>query len=143
MSPEQNKDIARRFYDSLNKGNLNIIDDLLTNDFIEHELLPIPVHGREGVKQFFTSFASAFPDGRFSPEAIYAEGDTVIALIKVRGTQQGELPGIPMVTGKPMDINAIDIFRFVDGKIAEHWGVADNLGMLQQLGVIPAPGQPG
>src|SRR5437870_3338041 len=122
MSPEQNKDIIRAFYDNLSRGNVNIIDDLLTSDFIEHEQLPTPGQGREAVKQFFNMFSSAFPDARFNVEEMYTDGDTVIARFKVRGTQQGDLHGIVPATGKQINVEGIDILRIADGKLVEHWG---------------------
>ena len=97
MSPEQNKDIVRGFYDNLNRKNLNVIDDLLTSDFIEHEQLPTPGKGREAVRQFFNMFSSAFPDARFNVEEMYTDGDTVIARFKVRGNHHG----MPIRPGDP------------------------------------------
>jgi steroid delta-isomerase-like uncharacterized protein len=142
MSPEDKKNFVRSFYTSMSRGNVNVIDDLFTDDFIEHEPLPTQTPGREGVKQFFKAMLSAFPDARFIPEAMYVDGDTVIARLTVTGTNQGEFQGMPP-TGKQTTVEGIDIVRLANGKFAEHWGVFDNLGLLQQLGVVPAPGQQG
>ena len=87
-------------------------------------------------------FAAAVPDARYTVEDMIAEGDRVVSRFTMTGTQTGEMQGIPP-TGKQCKVAGIDIFRVVDGKIVEHWDAVDQLGMLQQLGVIPAPGQPG
>jgi len=92
----------------------------------------------EGFKQ---SFAAADLLGlRVTVEDMIAEGDKVVARYVAHGTPQGDFMGIP-ATGKAFTMTAIDILRFEDGKIAEHWIESDQLGMLQQLGAIPAPGQ--
>jgi predicted ester cyclase len=76
----------------------------------------------------------------FTVEDIIAEGDKVVARLTARGTQQGEFMGIPP-TGKRATVTAIDINRMVGGKSVEHWLEMDTLGLLQQLGVVPMPGQ--
>jgi predicted ester cyclase len=87
-------------------------------------------------------YRSVFPDLRFALEDVIAEGDTVAWRITARGTHQGALMGIPP-TGKPVAISALVISHFVDSKWAEDWVNIDTLGMLQQIGAIPAPGQAG
>jgi predicted ester cyclase len=85
-------------------------------------------------------YLTAFPDLHFTVEDIIAEGDKVVTRLTCRGTQQGAFMGIPP-TGKQATVTAIDINRFAGGKSVEHWLNMDTLGLLQQLGVIPAPGQ--
>jgi len=85
-------------------------------------------------------YLTAFPDLHFTVEDFIAEGDKVVARLTVRGTQQGIFMGIPP-TGKHATVTAIDINRMAGGKSVEHWLNMDTLGLLQQLGVIPAPGQ--
>ena len=85
-------------------------------------------------------YLTAFPDLYFTVEDLIAEGDKAVARLTVRGTQQGVFMGIPP-TGKHVTVTAIDINRFAGGKSVEHWLNMDTLGLLQQLGVIPAPGQ--
>lgn len=135
MSPEENKAIVRRLFEEVLKGNLAIADELIVTDYAQHSVFGVP-QGREGFKQFFMGFGAAVPDVSHTIEDMIAEGDKVVVRSTIRGTQTGDLPGIP-ATGKPFTLTTIDIFRLADGKIEEHWDAADQLGMLQQLGVIP------
>jgi len=142
MSTEQNKELLRRFVDELfNHGNTSLVEELLAPDFVEHEELPpgIP-QGREGVKHLSTMLRSAFPDLKATIHDMIAEGDKVVVRMTWTGTQKGEFMGIPP-TGKSVSIEVLDIVRAAGGKLVEHWGQMDNMGMMQQLGVIPAPGE--
>ncbi|MCQ3973778.1 MAG: hypothetical protein DPW09_10070 [Anaerolineae bacterium] len=85
-------------------------------------------------------FLSGFPDGQWVEEDLMAEGDKVVGRYTFHGTHQGEFFGIP-ATGKQVTVSNIHIMRFVDGKIVEHWGNGDDLGLLQQLGAVPTPAQ--
>lgn len=85
-------------------------------------------------------FLAAFPDFHATIEDMVAEGDKVVVRVTATGTHQGDFMGIP-ATGKPFKYQEIHIARIADGKMAEHWGVEDTLGMLQQLGVVQLPGQ--
>ena len=139
MSPEAHKALFRRFADeALNRGNLDAIDEFMPPNFVEHEPLPVPAAGREGVKQFFAQLRSGLPDLQMTIEDLIAEGDRVVARFVVRGTHQGAFLGIPP-TGKSVGFTGIDIVRIANGRIVEHWGNTDTLGFLQQLGAIPAP----
>ena len=138
---EENKAIVRRFYEEyVNQGVLSVAEELVAADFRDHNP-PGPgfAQGREGLKQVFAMFRTAFPDMTLTIDDQIAEGDKVVSRLTARGTHQGEMMGIPP-TGKTMNMNVIDILRLQDGQITEHWGESDNLGMMQQLGVIPAPG---
>jgi steroid delta-isomerase-like uncharacterized protein len=137
---DANKAIMRRFYaEVVNAGNLDLIDELLTDDFVEHEEFPGITRDREGVKQFFAMFKGAFPDATFTAEQVLAEGDLVAARVTVRGTHLGEFMGVA-ATGKPIEVQAIDIVTFADGKGTAHWGVFDAMAMMEQLGAMPEPG---
>lgn len=96
--------------------------------------------GREGFKQVFTGFFSAFPDMTMTVDDQVSEGDKVVTRATVSGTHLGDYMGMP-ATGKTFSIGIVDILRFKDGKIAERWGESDTIGMMQQLGVIPAPAE--
>jgi steroid delta-isomerase-like uncharacterized protein len=136
---DANKAVMERFYaEVVNAGNLDLIDELLTDDFVEHEEFPDMTPDREGVKHFFGMFKGAFPDATFTPEQVLAEGETVAARIRIRGTHQGEFMGIP-ATGKQIEVQAIDIVSFADGKATAHWGVSDMMALMMQLGAMPAP----
>jgi len=116
-----------------------LVDESFAPDFINHDPM-VAVGGAEGVKQLIASATGAFPDLHFTIEDMIAEGDRVTIRGTYQGTHQGDFMGIP-ATGKAATIPAIYILRMTQGKIAETWVVQDNLGMMQQLGVIPAPGQ--
>ena len=142
MSTEQNKALFRRVMEeALNRGNISLVDELFAPDFVEHEELPpgIPA-GREAVKQLSTMFRSAFPDFKVTIDDIIAEGDKVVVRSTWSGTHKGAFMGIPP-TGKSVSFGVFDIARFAGGKVVEHWGQMDNMGMMQQLGAIPAPGE--
>jgi steroid delta-isomerase-like uncharacterized protein len=138
MSTSQNKAVVRRLYEEfVNKGNLDAFDEHVADDIIEHEELPGLSPGREGVKQFFALMRQAFPDLRFVVEELIAEDDKVVARFRMQGTHRGEFMGAAP-TGNRLEVPAIDVFRLVDGKIKEHWGVTDTLSMMQQLGAVPS-----
>ena len=128
----------RRMYDLLSAGDIDGFGNLLADDFVEHEETPGLEPTKEGVKQFFHMYRAAFPDLRMEPQDVLASGDKVVARARATGTNQGEFMGMP-ATGKSVDVQLIDIIRFGDDGLArEHWGVFDALGMMQQLGAIPA-----
>ena len=138
MSTEENKAIMRRIFELFNTGNLALAEEVLAADVVDHQAPPGIEPGLAGFKQLVTMFRSAFPDIQMTIEDIIAEGDKVVARSTMRGTHQGEFMGIPP-TGKQFSATSIDIVRFAGGKGVEHWGNSDDLGMLQQLGVIPRP----
>jgi steroid delta-isomerase-like uncharacterized protein len=140
MSAEQNKALVRRWVEEgWNGGNLDLVDTLYADGYTLHDPA-MPVHGRAGFKQYVAMYRGVFPDLHFTIEDLLAEGDTVAWRITARGTHKGALMGIPP-TDKPVAISAIIVSRFVDGKWAEDWLNIDMLGMLQQIGALPAPGQ--
>jgi steroid delta-isomerase-like uncharacterized protein len=138
---DANKAMMQRFYDEVvNAGNIDVIDELLSEDFTEHEEVPGLPQDREGVKQFFAMMRNAFPDLHFAVEEMLAEGDLVAAHVTVRGTHTGgEFMGIP-AGGRSVDFQAMDLVRFGDGIATAHWGVTDMVTMLTQLGAMPEPG---
>ena len=141
MSAEQNKATFRRMVDEVfNRGNLDLIDEILTSNFAEREELPpgFP-SGGEGVKQLTKVLRSAFPDFKATIEDMIAEGDKVVVRMTWKGTHQGEFLGVPP-TGKRVSFGVIDIVRFEGGKFAEHWGLWDSTKMMQQIGAAPVPG---
>lgn len=136
-SPDDNKTLVRRFYEEIDKGNIEAMDELVAEDYINHHPPPFPglAPGREGLKQAFTIFLEATP-GRHEIEDQIAEGDKVVTRLTAYGRHEGDLPGIPK-TGNTLEMTATAIHRIEDGKLAEHWSNTDELGLLQQLGVIP------
>lgn len=139
MSTEDNKALARRSYEAFNQRNWADYYELCTPDFVFH-MASMTIQGLEAYKQFLSMYLTAFPDLHFTIEDIIAEGDTVVVRQTARGTHQGDLMGIPP-TGKQVTVSGIAISRIVNGKAVEDWFNGDDLGLLQQLGVVPAPGQ--
>lgn len=140
MSKEQNKALLSRMIEEVfNQGKISLLDDFLAPGFVEHEELPpgIP-SGREGVKQLFSLFRSAFPDLKVKIDDTIADGDKVVIRCTWSGTHKGEFMGIPP-TGKSVSFGVIDIVRFADGKAVEHWGQMDSMRMMQQLGAVSRP----
>lgn len=140
MSAEDNKAIARRWYEEVfNAGNLDLIHELFAPNFVDHD--PVnPLPGLEGVRQVVGIYRGAFPDLHITVEDWVAEGDKVVTRFRAQGTHKGPLMGIPP-TEKQVTVTGIDMLGFEHGTILEHWGNRDDLGMLQQLGAVPAPGQ--
>ena len=144
MSTEQNRALVRRLVEeAFNRGNMSVVDEVVAPDFVEHEELPPGLPSdREGVKHMMTMMRSAFPDFKATIDDMIAEGDKVVLRMTWNGTQRGEFMGIAP-TGKSVSVGVIDIIRIADGKFVEHWGQMDNMGMMQQLGVIAAPAESG
>ena len=139
MSPENNKALVRRFYEEVfNQRNLAVVDEICTSDHQFHNP-PTTLHGREEFKQLLSLYLTAFPDARFTVEDEIAEGDRVASRYTFRGTHQVALMGIPP-TGKQVTVTGIIMNRIAGGKSAEGWLNFDALGLLQQLGVVPAMG---
>ncbi len=139
MSAEENKAILRQAYEeAFNQKNLDALDELVASDITDHNPIPGQPPGIEGVKQVFSSMHTAFPDLHVNVEEMVAEGEKVVARVIMSGTHQGEFMGIAP-TGNQMTITGIDIVRITEGKIVEHWGNFDDLGMMQQLGVMEPP----
>ena len=134
--PEDAKSLLRRFYEETSVGNLDAVDELIADDFVDHEEFPGLEPDKEGVKKFFAMFRAAFPDARMEPHEMLADGDLVSCRATFTGTQQGEFMGVAP-TGRRIEVNAIDILRVRDGQFVEHWGVMDAMTMMQQLGALP------
>jgi predicted ester cyclase len=116
--------------------SLTVIDEIVAANFVSHSApLGLPP-GREGVRMWASAFRSAFPDLWSKVEDVIVEGDRVVERFSGGGTHQGELFGIPP-TGVTMQTTGINILRVVDGKVVEHWGNSDDLGVMRQLGVLP------
>ncbi len=135
MSPEENKDLVRRYWEILNQGNLDILDEVYTVDFVWH-LPDQDIRGLEESKQVTSMYLSAFPDMRFIAEEVIAEGDKVVTRVKFRGTHRGELMLIAP-TERQIELKIIFIHRIEGGKIVEMWEMYDNLSFMRELGVFP------
>jgi steroid delta-isomerase-like uncharacterized protein len=131
--------MTRIYEEMFSQGNFDAIDDLLTDDFVEHEELPpgIP-EGKDAPKALMTMMRDAFPDFNVTVEEMLQDGGKVITRARFSGTHRGDYMGIPP-TGKTFDIPVIDIVEFRDGKAVAHWGVMDTAAMMEQLGVGGPP----
>ncbi|MCI0694955.1 ester cyclase [candidate division KSB1 bacterium] len=141
MSTEENKTIARRFRETMDKSKGAGLEEFVAPQVVMHFPGSPPLN-REQVQGLVGVFYSAFTDLYHIIEDQIAEGDKVVNRITLRGTHKGDFQGIPP-TGKEVAFPAIVIDRFEGGKIVEHWSSPDMMGLMQQLGVVPAPGQGG
>jgi steroid delta-isomerase-like uncharacterized protein len=145
ISSEQGGEMAdgtgliKRFYeDVVENGELGLIDELTTDDVVNHEEgLPGQPSGRDGVRFFVSAMREAFPDIRpKTVEPTLVDGNLEAARTIIAGTHKGEFMGVTP-TDKAVEFESIDIIRLEDGKVAEHWGVTDVMSLMQQLGAIP------
>ncbi len=140
---ERNEALAHRFHmDIFQEGNLDAADEILSPDFVWHggggpgE----DQRGPEPTKQVASALIAAFPDRRITHEDTLVAGDKVLIRWTMSGTQEGEFAGIAP-TGRRVTVTGFDLFRIEGGKIVEMWQELDQLGLLQQLGAVPEPGQ--
>jgi C-1 hydroxylase len=131
MSLEENKAIVRRFVEAYNERKLDLIDDFVAPNYLDHTNKV----GREGLKQLFDVGLIAFPDWHETIEDIIAEGDKVWVRLSYTGTHKGEFMGLAP-TGKKITSKAVDIYRIANGKLAEYWNVTDNVNIFKQIGAI-------
>ena len=131
MSLEENKAVVRRFVEAYNKRKLDLIDDFVAPDYVDHTNKV----DREGLKRLFVMGLNAFPDWHETIEDIIAEGDKVWVRLAYTGTHRGEFMGLAP-TCKKITSKAVDIYRIVNGKLAEYWNVTDNVNILKQTGAI-------
>jgi len=132
---ERNKTLLLRLIEEgFNRGNLSVVDEIFAKDSKEHQRGN--TDGAEGAKEVIQTLRSWFPDFEMHAEDLAAVGDKVWARFEASGTNLGPFMGNPP-TRKKVRIDVIDIARFRDGKIVEHWGVPDQLGVMLQLGLVP------
>lgn len=132
-----NSGTLRRMFELVCAGDVDGFADLLSDDFVEHEVGPGTEPTKEGTRELFRMLMASFPDLRFDAEDVTESGDKVVARARITGTNRGDFMGRP-ASGKSIDIQAIDIVRFGDdGLASEHWGVMDTMGMMQQIAAIP------
>jgi steroid delta-isomerase-like uncharacterized protein len=140
MSIEENKALVARFVSEAEQGgNLALIDELLTPDFVDHTPLPGVPPTRDGIKVLFAGLQSAFPDLSITIQEQVAEGDRVVTRKTFNGTHRGTFLGIPP-SGNRLDLTVIDIIGVKDGRLVDHLVVLDQMTLLTQLGAMPARG---
>ena len=140
MSAEDNKALARRELEELysHTGNLEAAEEIYAPNFVSHSSGSEDIRGMEAAKHFAASYRKAFPDLVTTVENLLAEGEKVVARWTMRGTHQGEIEELGPPTGKHIEVTGISVYRIEGGKIAEYWAIYDVLGMMRQLGFIPA-----
>ena len=139
MLAEENKATIRRLTDSFNRHDLSVVDELVTIDYIDNGPFDGQAPGREGMKQAHRNFYTGFPDIYETIDDIFAEDDRVVVRWTCRGTHTGPFAGIP-ATGKQVEVTGIDIYRLVNGQVAENWHNVDALSLLDQIGHGPSIG---
>jgi predicted ester cyclase len=139
MTDADLKNIPHKLYAAFSAADLLAVDALVSDTYIEHEETPGITPNREGLKQFVVMLSQAFPDVAYEVADSAVDRDKVWTRVIVTGTHRGPWFGVPP-TGRATRIQLFDICRIADGKIVEHWGLSDHMGLMRQLGVIPNPG---
>lgn len=140
MQTPDSKSVYQRFVEEvINQGKFDVIPDLFSPDYLDHNLPPGAAPGLDSVRQVQSMFRTAFPDVHFTIEDMVAEGDRVATRVTGTGTHKGEFSGIAP-TGRQATWSSMGFFRVANGKIVEHWGIPDLLGLMTQLGAVISPG---
>ena len=135
MSAEDLKKLNNHFYDEVfRRRHLDAVDELLTDDFVEHTPAPGQATDRQGAKDFIGQMLQAFPDLNFEVENQIAEGDTVAAVGTMTGTHNSDFLGVP-ATGRRVSVAVMDTGRVREGRFTDHWGLVDVSELMAQLGV--------
>ena len=130
---ESNAELVRRLHDALlSERDVDVLDRFFAHGFVSHNNPPGFPPGVAGVKQFFAMFRDAFPDAAVAIDELISEGDRVAVATTLSGTHEGELMGIAP-TGRTVSVTGIDIVRIEDGRIVEHRGLTDIVGLMRQL----------
>jgi steroid delta-isomerase-like uncharacterized protein len=138
MSTEQNKELVRRMYAALDGHDLGAVESIFAADWVNIDPALPPLRGHGGARQLIGMFAEAFPDFSTTIETLVAEGDLVAVRCTHEATHQGSFMGIP-ATGRHARVSSSGVYRVAGGRLAENRVVFDAMGLLQQLGIIPAP----
>ncbi|GAA4699658.1 ester cyclase [Phytohabitans rumicis] len=137
MNVNELRKLNTHFFDEVfRRRNVDAIDELLSDDFVEHTPAPGQDTGKQGAKEFIGQALAAFPDMDVEIEHEIAEGDTVATVVRFTGTHQGEFAGVP-ATGRKVSVYFIDVTRYRDGLCTEHWGLPDIGNLMVQLGAAP------
>ncbi len=136
MSVEENKSNIQKFWEIINRGNLQAADDYFSTDYVYHGPSGLEVKGPEGFKELLIEYYTAFPDFCFTIEDIFGTGDRVVSRFRATGTHKAEFMGV-VATGKEVEFTGIVISRFKNGKVVEDWESLDELSLMQQLGASP------
>jgi steroid delta-isomerase-like uncharacterized protein len=138
MSIEGNKAVVRRLFDAINNGAVERLSELVAADVVDHNaVIFMQPEGPGGVEEGVRMLLVGFPDLNVRVEELIAEANYVVARFVMSGTNSGEYRGLPEPTNRRFESEAIAIFSFDNGKVAEIRGTADRLSMLIQLGILP------
>jgi steroid delta-isomerase-like uncharacterized protein len=137
MSKESAEAALGKFAEAVNTGKFDLFDQVVASNCIDHDPAAGQVPGPAGYRMFFSGMRMAFPDMSVTLETIVQNADTIAIAYTIVGTHSGPFGKIP-ATGKKVKIRGMQISRFKDGKMVERWGSSDELGLLKQIGVVPA-----
>jgi C-1 hydroxylase len=134
MSTEDNKELVRRYIETWNRGDLQGMAEFWSPDMVHHTRSGS--HGFESVISIVSNFMTAFPDLKFEIEDLVADGDRVASRMTASGTHTGDYMGVP-ATGRQVSCAVLGFARVLNGKLVEHWGVTDELHLMEQIGLVP------
>jgi steroid delta-isomerase-like uncharacterized protein len=137
MSRQENIAAQQRAAEYLSNGDIDSAVEVFAVDAVDHDPAPGQSPGREGFREFFRVLARAFPDARFDPQYLVADDDHVCVAYTLTGTHKGPFHDIP-ATGQRIEVRGVQVGRFENAQIVERWGSTDELGIMQQIGAIPA-----
>jgi steroid delta-isomerase-like uncharacterized protein len=130
-----NTDAVRACFEQASRGNFAALDAILTSDFVLHS--PSEVRGAEGLSSMVEGYRNALPDLELTIDHQFAAGEYVASRFTIRGTHDGDLMGVP-ASGRRVEFTGITVSRCRDGRIAEEWELTDTIGLLGQVGALPA-----
>lgn len=137
-STDQMKQTAQRFLDLWFSGKMDGVEEIVAADFVTHMSMPgVTSTGIQQLKDMVAFSVAAFPDNKMEDLHLIADGDRVVAHYRLKGVNSGAMgEGMP-ATNKPIDVHTVDVLRFENGKVVEHWGYMEEMKMMQQLGMMP------
>jgi steroid delta-isomerase-like uncharacterized protein len=133
---EQNRLVFEKFMAALNGKDMSAMESLIDDDFVDNDAMPGMPPGKAGMVGMMQMFVDAFSDLHVVVDQYVSEGDLVVGVMTTSGTQSGEFMGMPP-SGKKFSIREIHVAKIVNGKLIEHWGLGNDMSMMQQLGAIP------
>lgn len=138
---EANKALVRKLFEGADRSDASVIDEVVSDNYVDHNPPPFQsaATGAAGAHESFQTAMKIFSDWKHEIVQQFSDGDYVITHVVGRGTHTGDFLGVP-ATNKPVEMPGIAIHRIDNGKVVEHWGQVDGLGMLMQMGAVPPPG---
>jgi steroid delta-isomerase-like uncharacterized protein len=137
MTIEQDQQVVRRLFQTLVTGDTSVVDQIFDPNWTNHDPTLPPMHGREGAVALIHTMHDGMSDSQVTVDDIFSVEDKVVTRFTFATTHTGPFMGIP-ATNKRANVTGMGIFRVVNGKLTDNWVQFDALGMLQQLGIVPA-----